>query len=512
MANVKHLVRGVCALILAALLFVSCGGAEQPVPVQESATSTAATTAPVSTVGAEPTQPPAPTATLPPTPAATAAPTARTSPTPAAPAATPSPAPDPTPSAAPFDSRVWQTALFLAEELSPRESATDEELAAANYLAGELSELGYEVDLQPFEAVELYNVSRLAVHTPNVAFTDAPGEHPYAAQAWLFAMPLDPASFEREERRTPGELVYVSEGLEAGLEGVDLRGKVVLVRRGASTLGDTVDRAAEAGAAAVVIVRSGDFLERIARDVDIPAIALYPGQELGLVRALHEGTTVDVEVVSLELDPKPSRNVIAGLDNDIDGDRVLVIGAHYDTTPESPGANDNGTGVAALLVVAQELADADLPFDLRFVLFGAEETGLNGSFHYVHALEAAEASRILAMINVDSVGTGRISAVASVGMESLARGSAEALGIRLADVDVSQFLGSDHLPFQYAGVDFLVLSADRLDYINSPQDTIEHLDPTPMGQAAAIVLEMLERLSADHAAATAGLAEPARSN
>ena len=192
MANVKHLVRGVCALILAALLFVSCGGAEQPVPVQESATSTAATTAPVSTVGAEPTQPPAPTATLPPTPAATAAPTARTSPTPAAPAATPSPAPDPTPSAAPFDSRVWQTALFLAEELSPRESATDEELAAANYLAGELSELGYEVDLQPFEAVELYNVSRLAVHTPNVAFTDAPGEHPYAAQAWLFAMPLDP--------------------------------------------------------------------------------------------------------------------------------------------------------------------------------------------------------------------------------------------------------------------------------------------------------------------------------
>ena len=116
------------------------------------------------------------------------------------------------------------------------------------------------------------------------------------------------------------------------------------------------------------------------------------------------------------------------------------------------------------------------------------------------------------MINVDSVGTGRISAFASVGMESLARGSAEALGIRLADVDVSQFLGSDHLPFQYAGVDFLVLSADRLDYINSPQDTIKHLDPTPMGQAAAIVLEMLERLSADHAAGTAGLAAPARSN
>ena len=325
-------------------------------------------------------------------------------------------------------------------------------------------------------------------------------------------MPLDPASFEREERRTRGELVYVSEGLESGRDGVDLRGKVVLVRQGASTLGDTVNLAAAAGAAAIVIVRSGDSLERIARDVDIPAIALSPGQESQLLRALNEGITVDVEVVSLELDTKPSQNVIAELDNDIDGDHVLIIGAHYDTTPQSPGANDNGAGVAALLVVAQELADAELPFDLRLVLFGAEETGLNGSFHYVRALESAETSRILAMINVDSVGAGRISAVASGGVEDLARGSAEALGIRLTDVDVTRFLGSDHLPFQYAGIDFLFLFADRLDYINSPQDTIEHLDPKPMGQAAAIVLEMLERLSADHAAATAGLAAPARSN
>ena len=102
MASAKHLAMGVCALVLAALLFVSCGGAEQPVPVQESATSPAPTTAPVSTVGVEPTQPPAPPATLPPTPAATAAPTARTAPTPAAPAATPSPALDPTPPAGPF--------------------------------------------------------------------------------------------------------------------------------------------------------------------------------------------------------------------------------------------------------------------------------------------------------------------------------------------------------------------------------------------------------------------------
>ena len=56
--------------------------------------------------------------------------------------------------------------------------------------------------------------------------------------------------------------------------------------------------------------------------------------------------------------------------------RRLIIGAHYDTTPNSPGANDNGSGVAAALVVAEELSDDELPFDLRFVLFGSEEIGL----------------------------------------------------------------------------------------------------------------------------------------
>ena len=61
---------------------------------------------------------------------------------------------------------------------------------------------------------------------------------------------------------------------------------------------------------------------------------------------------------------------------------MLVVGAHYDTTPDTQGANDNGSGVAVALTIAEELADDELPFDLRFVMFGAEETGLNGSFAY----------------------------------------------------------------------------------------------------------------------------------
>ena len=101
--------------------------------------------------------------------------------------------------------------------------------------------------------------------------------------------------------------------------------------------------------------------------------------------ALQGGDEVIVELLVYPDGDGPSRNVIAELNNDIVGDKVLVIGAHYDTTPWSSGANDNGSGVASALIVAEELADDELPFDVRFVFFGSEKTGLHGSNYYAGA-------------------------------------------------------------------------------------------------------------------------------
>ena len=54
-------------------------------------------------------------------------------------------------------------------------------------------------------------------------------------------------------------------------------------------------------------------------------------------------------------------------------DEILLVGAHYDSVFGSPGANDNGSGVAALLEIARELADANLDRTVRFVAFVNEE-------------------------------------------------------------------------------------------------------------------------------------------
>ena len=147
------------------------------------------------------------------------------------------------------------------------------------------------------------------------------------------------------------------------------------------------------------------------------------------------------------------------------------------------------------MVLAEELVDDDLPFDLRFVFFGSEETGLHGSTHYVEELTAAELGRIEAMINLDVVATGELSVEGAVWLIGHAIDAADDLGIEFASTGGLDGASSDHSPFDDMGVSAMMLYADDLRFINHPDDTVEHLDAEPMGQAVAVVLGIIEQLA-----------------
>ena len=87
--------------------------------------------------------------------------------------------------------------------------------------------------------------------------------------------------------------------------------------------------------------------------------------------------------------------------------RVVMAGGHLDSVPQGPGLNDNGSGVAAMLEIAEELGGRRLPAGtaLRFGFWGAEEIGLIGSRRYVEGLSRTERGRIAAYINLDMVGS-----------------------------------------------------------------------------------------------------------
>ena len=89
-------------------------------------------------------------------------------------------------------------------------------------------------------------------------------------------------------------------------------------------------------------------------------------------------------------------------------DEIVVVGAHYDSVSGSPGANDNASGVAAVLEIARLLAGRRLPRTLRFAAFVNEEPPFSfspdmGSFH--HARQARErGENIVAMLSVETIG------------------------------------------------------------------------------------------------------------
>ena len=97
-------------------------------------------------------------------------------------------------------------------------------------------------------------------------------------------------------------------------------------------------------------------------------------------------------------------NVFAELPAEDDAAPVLVIGAHYDTVPGSPGANDNATGVALVLALARHLREIECrSHHLLFVLFDQEEIGLVGSDAFA-AFLVDEGLPIEAVHTIDQMG------------------------------------------------------------------------------------------------------------
>ena len=89
-------------------------------------------------------------------------------------------------------------------------------------------------------------------------------------------------------------------------------------------------------------------------------------------------------------------------------DEIIIIGAHYDAVIGSPGANDNGTGVAALLELADLIRSRQFSRTVRFVAFTNEEppnfmTINMGSYHYAKGL-AEHKEKIIAMFSLETIG------------------------------------------------------------------------------------------------------------
>lgn len=84
--------------------------------------------------------------------------------------------------------------------------------------------------------------------------------------------------------------------------------------------------------------------------------------------------------------------------------RDLYLVAHYDTTKNSIGSADNGSGVIVVLEVAKQLQKIVLPFNVKVVFFSAEEFALQGSTYFISKMSKNEKENSIGCINIDLVG------------------------------------------------------------------------------------------------------------
>jgi Zn-dependent M28 family amino/carboxypeptidase len=128
----------------------------------------------------------------------------------------------------------------------------------------------------------------------------------------------------------------------------------------------------------------------------------------GYIRTAFEAAGYVVNVQSFASRGVNVSNLEVVLPGNGAADEIIVVGAHYDSVADSPGADDNASGVAALLELARLLAGTTLPRTVRFVAFANEEAPFfygdeMGSNLYA-ARAQAQGKRIEAMLSLETIG------------------------------------------------------------------------------------------------------------
>ncbi|AOW93286.1 amidohydrolase [Rhodococcus sp. WMMA185] len=275
-----------------------------------------------------------------------------------------------------------------------RASGTSGYAASVDYVAGILEDSGFDVQTPEFE-FQKFHVNAADLTSDGLDFE-------------VHALNYSPST---GPEGVVGRLVSATKDESPGCEatdydGLDLTGAVVLVDRGVCTFADKQQVAADRGAAAVIVVNNeeGPLDDATLGDPGagrIPTGGVSTADGAALEQAGGDVTlTLDTATES-----GTERNVIAQTKTGATDD-VVMVGAHLDSVPDSPGMNDNGSGVSAILETAVQLGGSpEITNAVRFAFWGAEEQGLIGSKAYVNGLSDAERNDIALYMNFDMLGS-----------------------------------------------------------------------------------------------------------
>ncbi|HUG11611.1 MAG TPA: M28 family peptidase [Opitutaceae bacterium] len=379
----------------------------------------------------------------------------------------------------------------LCDAHGGRATGTTANSGALEQLAAELRSLGHEPE---FEAFRMRGWER---GNDSVAMI-APLERTLRVAALAYSEPHE--AFE-------ADVVYVGQGRSEEYPS-DAQGRVVLLASSTGLQPREYTRiAAERGARGILqinregggqlLARTGSF---IGEPLAVPAYSITQEEGLWMQRLIAGGAKVRVR---METRSRCVETQSANLRLTLPGESPerILVGAHFDSWDLGQGAVDNGLGIAQLYAIAHALRGRALRRTVELVWFNGEELGLWGSRH---GASRVGDTPIVAMINLDMVGVpiavnalGDASLVAALVRWNTGRG---ALALERGVENVNWF-GSDHTPYQLAGVRAITFNApiprDSVRYYHDMADTIDKLPEQLVVESTAVIGDLVLALAHD---------------
>jgi Zn-dependent M28 family amino/carboxypeptidase len=382
-----------------------------------------------------------------------------------------------------------------------------------NRMPGQEGErLGAELVRDAFEAAELRDVTIDEFEIPGwwrescslAVEHDRP--HTFENTHEIVALPGTPSG------TIDAELVDVGYGLPSDFEAADLEGKIAMA---SSATPETFDRwihraekyysAVNEGAAGFVFRNHVEGClpptGGIGRETEpgpIPAVGV--SKEVGdrLVRYSADRSLEASLDVTARNEPTTSRNVEGVLGPETDEEVILT--AHVDAHDVGEGANDNGVGsvlVAETARLLKEIED-DLETAVRFLVFGSEETGLYGSYHWV---DTHPNEQVKALVNLDSAGYSRNLKVYTHRFDAIGEAFEEASEELNVPVEVYEAIKphSDHWPFAQEGIPAVEGQAVKEEsgrgWGHTHADTLDKLDVRDLRDLSVILATAMSKLA-----------------
>jgi aminopeptidase YwaD len=386
-----------------------------------------------------------------------------------------------------LETRLSKHLAHLCEEIGPRPLGSPKNQAAATYIADGFAACGLQVERQTFPCFLWEEIStQLEVDGQSVA-----------AWANTFSAPCDVTA------------PVVTMGTVAELEAAELTKRIGVLygdltkdhgfgARSAVYFPEHLQRIVrlleeKAPSALVLVNPLVGCQERLMRDWEFPIPSATAPARAGLALLRHGGRTARLRIDAHQ-SPSQFCNVIARKPGDRP-ERITFL-AHFDTMAGTPGASDNGSGVAVLLALAETLAERELPSGLEWIAVNGEEVGGVGGAAYLRQYER-DLEGILALINVD--GAGQRPGTNSVTV----MGAPEALEAQVRRVHrrhpgiawVEPWYESDHSAFLWRGVPCIPISSvGGANVAHLPSDTIEWTSPAKLAEVVSLITDIVESL------------------